>query len=1291
MKSLLIHVRPLRFSTMQRVDIRLGSAADGAALGLGGFVWESCVVRRPRLSIDLITEEMDGALQPGRGDLEINLETITQVTDAQQLHWSGAPITIYDADDLDYATMPVEFTGIVKEPKPNLETGHLALSIEVSKSKLQRPLLGSSFTGGGGLNGDAGKRGVLKPAGFGFVRDVEPVMFDETDNIGMVDGYGNLAAVVELFEGASSLGAPVADYPTYAALKAAIVAGTVPKGRWATSIADGCIGLGAPPAGTITCDCQFGISRPGAWIRRLLEYHASIPTAEIDIGSLSTLDAVVDRPIHYWTGAQRDVLDLIQKIAGSCNANTLLTFQGKVAVVRPFGGEIVGTLDRNASSTPPVTAWQTAEPEAPAWRMTARADRPGRVLTLDEVFYEDDIEDRGGFVLTDTYRQGHAVWMPNGSQWLYINATPSAGHQPPDPPAVSDAWWQQIKPPTTAADLFYADGTPIEDLKPSVAGATRNIWRGAWQPDTDYAVGDGFSYLGSSWITRVEHRSSALDPPPNVNVEVQASKGDNATPLLVQWSVDGVTNWHTNFTPGDLYLRTSADNGATWSAPAKVVGEGGSGGADGNHDQFVFRRSATLPTTPTGNGVPTNWFDAPPAANGQPLWMSVAEQTPAGLLVGFWSTPVQIEGAEGASAFRLADVANTTVTAPTTLKKTGGTNSWNGKGRTVEGFLNGASVSADQVLNTFVGLTTDPDNVSNAPDYYTTIDYALHPSPNGQLYRYRNGTGLALGANAPGRLQVWSDDRFVYYARGGVVLSTHPVNAQGEMLFGSFAIFAVGDALTGIAFGSAGPAGDDGNSVVAQGSVDGVNWHLGLSTGDIYMRLSNDGGLTFGAAVLIKGENGSGGPGATGNIKQHVFRRSPTQPSAPSGNGIPSSWFDAPPAGSDPLWMSVAEQTSTGLLVTGWSTPVRITGDPGANGLSVVAQGSVNGSTWHTGLLPGDIYMRISNDGGVNFGPAVQVKGEGGGTGNFKQHVFRRSASQPSTPSGNGIPSLWSDGPPAADGNPLWMSVSEQNAAGVIVVNWSAPVRITGDPGVNGRTMDPAKASVDIAADYLGNVKAGQLPRTVQCTFLDGSTNVSSLTGWAKADSGCTTSIDANGLVTCTAVASTGAFTDVTGVYSGTTITKRINWPLNKDPAPPSSSTSGGSPTPAGVNSTVQPANPTRIVTLSSVSGQLRAAGSADYAPPQPADGTVNLTAKMAFGYRPVGGSGWTMGSTFTGSLSYARGFPEPEQSPGTVGADSTFTGLTPGGLYEVGCFIWKASGAGTFAYTDGYFTVGQS
>ena len=63
---------------------------------------------------------------------------------------------------------------------------------------------------------------------------------------------------------------------------------------------------------------------------------------------------------------------------------------------------------------------------------------------------------------------------------------------------------------------------------------------------------------------------------------------------------------------------------------------------------YIFTRSATQPVTPTSDDPTTDdpiiWYDAPPAANGTPLWTTIAKKNAAGGLIETWSVPVQIEG-----------------------------------------------------------------------------------------------------------------------------------------------------------------------------------------------------------------------------------------------------------------------------------------------------------------------------------------------------------------------------------------------------------------------------------------------------------------------------------------------------------------------------------------------------------------------------------------------------------------------------------------------------------------------
>lgn len=181
-------------------------------------------------------------------------------------------------------------------------------------------------------------------------------------------------------------------------------------------------------------------------------------------------------------------------------------------------------------------------------------------------------------------------------------------------------------------------------------------------------------------------------------------------------------------------------------------------------------------------------------------------------------------GADGASAYTLANVANTTV-GPAIITKTGGGNDWNGKARTLEGGA-AATVSANLRPGEFIGLTTDPSNGSG----FQTIDCALHWSANTRLYLYRDGQEVAdLGGRTtdlgPIRATVRSDGSRAFYGLEGYELSsrTHLLNAPGASMYGSFAIFFEGSFIDGITYSVDGKAGADGRD-----GLDGTNGTNGL-------------------------------------------------------------------------------------------------------------------------------------------------------------------------------------------------------------------------------------------------------------------------------------------------------------------------------------------------------------------------------------------------------------------------------------------------------------------------------
>lgn len=470
MKTLLCLIQPWDIATAARTDIRVGDGLSADAFGLGGETWLAGMQERPQISVETMSLDLDGRVQAGRMTIVLTGDFIFQ-----NLKWSGAPITLWSAPDLAYVARKTEFTGEVRTVALDLEEKTLRLSCEVSVRALDTDMLTLEFAGGGGLTGEAEMRGTLKPAGFGLVENIEPVWFDKTNWVGMIDGYGNTLAITRLMEGASDFGASVGDYADYDALVAAIVDKTIAPGRWGTCIAEGLIGLGAPPHYPIGANAQFGSDRLGAIARRILEAHAGIDVADIDTAAFDALDTALPYAAHLWVKEQRNVREMIEALAASGNATPIVTPQGLITISRGVKTAAVATLDRSGSVTPRVTNWKSATPVPPWWKIKARTARPANVLTFDQVLYSDDIVDRGAYSATEVYRAGHLVWLGDKSSWLYTNDVAAAGNAPPTWPETTNDHWRNLSPPADTTLLAYADGTPIEDLKPGDSDATRNV------------------------------------------------------------------------------------------------------------------------------------------------------------------------------------------------------------------------------------------------------------------------------------------------------------------------------------------------------------------------------------------------------------------------------------------------------------------------------------------------------------------------------------------------------------------------------------------------------------------------------------------------------------------------------------------------------------------------------------------------------------------------------------------------------------------------------------------------
>lgn len=263
--------------------------------------------------------------------------------------------------------------------------------------------------------------------------------------------------------------------------------------------------------------------------------------------------------------------------------------------------------------------------------------------------------------------------------------------------------------------------------------------------------------------------------------------------------------------------------------------------------------------------------------------------------------------------------------------------------------------------------------------------------------------------------------------------------------------------------------------------------------------------------------------------------------------------------------------------------------------------------------------------------------------------------------------------------------------------DWSGIVDDNGDkPEDNADVTANAVPSLDqvapvaFAADYLGVLSAGQLPKTISVIRRRGGVDVSSTTTWSIiSQTGITgtVTISSSGIVTIPtgATVALSAAIEVRSVRDGTTLDARIGVTRN-DAAPPSTGSGGGTTV---SDSTFNSVSGTSFVAISDLmtvktgtSGQIQfsAALTTTCTAATPAITDPNSNVEMKWQYRTVGGS-------FADVASAVNSDPDPlvyQESgiwfseDGFVNSSPTKTGLSASTNYEVQLFARRTSSTPT-------------
>lgn len=143
-------------------------------------------------------------------------------------------------------------------------------------------------------------------------------------------------------------------------------------------------------------------------------------------------------------------------------------------------------------------------------------------------------------------------------------------------------------PDTILQDTFYALGSVmgLDDKAPESAdpeyytsAQIRALLNAGYELE--------FSADGESWHTEqadgdlyYHYRNRQIGGEWSDKIMIpKGEQGDPAPELKTQYSVDGSTLWHDEYADSDAYMRTSSDNGGSWSVAIRILGQQGTAGS----------------------------------------------------------------------------------------------------------------------------------------------------------------------------------------------------------------------------------------------------------------------------------------------------------------------------------------------------------------------------------------------------------------------------------------------------------------------------------------------------------------------------------------------------------------------------------------------------------------------------------------------------------------------------------------------------------------------------------------
>lgn len=255
-----IDVKPRIIATGAETTVRLAGGGTDTPYYRNEQHYRAGVVEMPRFKAAFGFDDngWTGGTVPTSGTLGFMSGDTSLIATLAAYYWRDAAITI-DAGKED-GPLARRLTGMVAGISSN--EGQIALTLADPSKTLDKPILGTGFTGEGGIEGPAEAAGRDKRRSLGLVFDIEGRLLDKVHNIfEFGDPARKLAAFLDVRDkGRTGPMVVVAWAGSIAATLTALQAAAAPQGGCAAAPSIACVKWWTNPAGPLTADVQGEIA-----------------------------------------------------------------------------------------------------------------------------------------------------------------------------------------------------------------------------------------------------------------------------------------------------------------------------------------------------------------------------------------------------------------------------------------------------------------------------------------------------------------------------------------------------------------------------------------------------------------------------------------------------------------------------------------------------------------------------------------------------------------------------------------------------------------------------------------------------------------------------------------------------------------------------------------------------------------------------------------------------------------------------------------------------------------------